>query len=73
MYFPRIDGFMEWVAPDGDVVAATFDDELTTEPANQRLRTALSLEGEWLPTVLRPGARAADATCAQPIPRPAAW
>ena len=32
--------------------AATFEDELPRELANQRLRTALSLEGEWLPTVL---------------------
>jgi superfamily II DNA or RNA helicase len=52
VYFPRINGFMEWVSPAGDVVAATFDDELPRELANQRLRTALSLEGEWLPTVL---------------------
>lgn len=52
VYFPRINGFMEWVAPSGDVVAATFEDELPRELANQRLRTALSLEGEWLPTVL---------------------
>lgn len=52
VYFPRINGFMEWVAPDGEVVSATFDDELTRERANQRLRTALSLEGQWLPTVL---------------------
>ena len=52
VYFPRINGFMEWVSAAGDVVAATFDDELPRELANQRLRTALSLEGEWLPTVL---------------------
>lgn len=52
VYFPRIDGFMEWVAPDGALLAATFADELPRELANQRLRTALSLEGEWLPTVL---------------------
>ncbi|MEI2696997.1 MAG: hypothetical protein V9E94_01165 [Microthrixaceae bacterium] len=52
VYFPRINGFMEWVAPDGETVAATFEDELPRELANQRLRTALSLEGEWLPTVL---------------------
>lgn len=52
VYFPRINGFMEWVAPNGEVVAATFEDELPRELANQRLRTALSLEGEWLPTVL---------------------
>jgi superfamily II DNA or RNA helicase len=53
VYFPRIGGFMEWVAPDGEVVAATFDDELAREKANQRLRTALSLEGQWLPEVLQ--------------------
>jgi superfamily II DNA or RNA helicase len=52
VYFPRINGFMEWVAPDGQVVESTFDDELPRELANQRLRTALSLEGQWLPTVL---------------------
>lgn len=52
VYFPRINGFMEWVAPDGSVVEATFTDELPRELANQRLRTALSLEGQWLPTVL---------------------
>lgn len=52
VYFPRINGFMEWVAPDGEVLAATFDDELGRERANQRLRTALSLDGQWLPVVL---------------------
>lgn len=52
VYFPRINGFMEWVSPAGDVVAATFEDELPRELANQRLRTALSLDGEWLPTVV---------------------
>jgi len=52
VYFPRINGFMEWVAPDGEVLSATFDDELGREQANQRLRTALSLEGQWLPVVL---------------------
>lgn len=52
IYFPRINGFMEWVAPDGSTIAATFEDELPRELANQRLRTAFSLDGEWLPTVL---------------------
>ena len=40
-------------APDGSVHSATFDDPLDAARASQRLRTALSLEGEWLPTVLR--------------------
>ncbi len=52
VYFPRTGGQMEWVAPDGSEVAASFEDDLTTQLANQRLRTALSLDGEWLPTVL---------------------
>jgi superfamily II DNA or RNA helicase len=52
VYFPRINGFMEWVAPDGTTNAASFDDALDKVAAAQRLRTALSLDGEWLPTVL---------------------
>jgi superfamily II DNA or RNA helicase len=53
VYFPRTNGEMEWSAPDGSVYKATFDDALDAQRASQRLRTALSLEGEWLPTVLR--------------------
>lgn len=52
VYFPRTGGFMEWVAPDGEQLSATFDDDLSREKSNQRLRTALSLEGNWLPAVL---------------------
>ena len=53
VYFPRIDGMMEWSAPDGSVHAHSFDDALDATKASQRLRTAYSLEGEWLPHVLR--------------------
>ena len=52
VYFPRINGQMEWSAPDGSEQSATFDDDLDAARSSQRLRTALSLEGEWLPTVL---------------------
>jgi superfamily II DNA or RNA helicase len=52
VYFPRINGRMEWTAPDGTEHDATFDDHLTRDLANQRLRTALDVEGEWLPAVL---------------------
>jgi superfamily II DNA or RNA helicase len=52
VYFPRINGFMEWIAPDGSAQAAAFDDALDRTRSAQRLRTALSLEGEWLATVL---------------------
>lgn len=53
VYFPRINGHMEWSAPDGSIHEATFDDALDRARSSQRLRTALSLDGEWLPTVLR--------------------
>ncbi len=53
VYFPRIDGMMEWSAPDGTVHAHSFEDSLDATRSSQRLRTAYSLEGEWLPHVLR--------------------
>jgi len=52
VFFPRINGQMEWSTPDGAIVSATFDDHLDRTLASQRLRTALSPDGEWLPTVL---------------------
>ena len=52
VYFPRIKGHMEWTAPGGLEYAATFDDPLTRELANQRLRTALDIEGDWLGAVI---------------------
>ncbi|MDQ6785106.1 MAG: DEAD/DEAH box helicase [Actinomycetota bacterium] len=52
IYFPRTNGAMEWSAPDGSIYNADFHDALDNVRANQRLRTALSLEGDWLPTVL---------------------
>jgi superfamily II DNA or RNA helicase len=60
VYFPRTGGEMEWSAPDGAVHSATFDDGLATQLANQRLRTALSIEGDWLPAVLREAAARLD-------------
>jgi superfamily II DNA or RNA helicase len=52
IYFPAVGGRMEWASPDGEVYEASFEDPLIRSLANQRLRTALSLEGDWLPTVL---------------------
>ena len=52
VFFPRLDGQMEWVAPDGVLRSATFTDRIDRQAMGQRLRTALSAEGEWLPTVL---------------------
>jgi superfamily II DNA or RNA helicase len=52
VFFPRVNGRMEWTAPDGTHAAHTFEDALDAAGSGQRLRTALSLEGEWLPAVL---------------------
>jgi superfamily II DNA or RNA helicase len=52
VFFPRVNGEMEWTAPDGTRHAHTFDDPLDATRSGQRLRTALSLDGEWLPDVL---------------------
>ena len=52
VHFPRTDGQMEWVASDGTYATASFQDRLDAVGAAQRLRTALSVEGEWLPDVL---------------------
>jgi superfamily II DNA or RNA helicase len=43
---------MEWSKPDGSIVSANFHDELARDGMAQRLRTALSLDGDWLPSVL---------------------
>jgi superfamily II DNA or RNA helicase len=52
VFFPAINGHMEWSTPDGAVMSATFDDHLDRTAASQRLRTALSPAGEWLPAVI---------------------
>ncbi|MEZ5321035.1 MAG: DEAD/DEAH box helicase [Microthrixaceae bacterium] len=52
VFFPALGGDMEWIAPDGSEQAAGFDDALDTVRANQRLRTALSADGAWLPRIL---------------------
>ncbi|NNE95365.1 MAG: DEAD/DEAH box helicase [Acidimicrobiales bacterium] len=52
VYFPRFGGQMEWTAPDGALLAASFEDPLPQSHANQRLKAALSVDGEWLATVL---------------------
>lgn len=52
VYFPRINGHMEWMGNDGSLHSHSFEDSLDSTHASQRLRAALSLEGEWLPSVL---------------------
>lgn len=53
VYFPRIDGHMEWSGADGTLLSASFHDALDRSRTSERLRAALSIDGEWLPSVLR--------------------
>jgi superfamily II DNA or RNA helicase len=43
---------MEWISAEGEERSATFDDEVLRTEWGARLRTALSVEGQWLPTVV---------------------
>ncbi len=52
VFFPRFDGHMEWIGADGAHKEASFGDDVAREDRGARLRTALSADGEWLPTVL---------------------
>ena len=52
VFFPRFDGHMEWINADGVHVEGTFDDDLGSTEWSARLRTALSVDGGWLPSVL---------------------
>ena len=52
VFFPRFDGHMEWIGADGSHHEAGFGDDVAREDRGARLRTALSVDGEWLPTVL---------------------
>jgi superfamily II DNA or RNA helicase len=52
VFFPAINGHMEWSTPDGAIMSATFADHLDRTASSQRLRTALSPDGEWLPAVV---------------------
>jgi superfamily II DNA or RNA helicase len=50
--FPRFDGHMEWINSEGEHHEGTFEDDLARAEWSARLRTALSLRGDWLPDVL---------------------
>ncbi|TML14223.1 MAG: hypothetical protein E6G39_08700, partial [Actinobacteria bacterium] len=43
---------MEWRSSDGEELSASFEEDLRRDQWGARLRTALSVDGDWLPTVL---------------------
>lgn len=50
--FPHYEGRMEWFS-NGKPREATFAEKLSEEEASRRLRTALDVRGEWLPSVIK--------------------
>lgn len=52
VYFPRFDGHMEWTNSEGEIVEATFEDDIVSSEWGARLRTALKTDGGWMNTVL---------------------
>ncbi len=53
IYFPTVEGNVAWIRPNGKEIECSMLDELSRIKANERLRTALDADGEWLPEVLR--------------------
>lgn len=51
VFFPAYEGEMEWKKKD-KLYKSTFEDNLKTSEASERLRTALDAGGKWLRTVL---------------------
>lgn len=51
--FPSADGQFEWIGRGGVNLRATFQDEISDDQANQRLKVALDMKGEWMKTTLR--------------------
>jgi superfamily II DNA or RNA helicase len=53
IYFPTVEGNVSWIRPNGKEMECTMLDSLPRQKANERLRTALDADGDWLPDVLR--------------------
>lgn len=51
--FPSFEGEMEWFSHTGDYKKAIFQEVLNEQQASERLNTALSPSGNWLPQVLK--------------------
>lgn len=60
VYFQTFDGDVSWFTPDGELVNATFQDELPSEQDAIRLRHALDHRGQWLVTVLQEANKTLD-------------
>jgi len=52
VFFPRRGGKTEWIYGES-TSTHTFDDKLTNDDANRRLRTAIAPDGQWMSSVLR--------------------
>lgn len=52
LFFPKYEGRMEWVSGQGQIKEATFEDKVNLREQAERLRTAISANGNWLRQVL---------------------
>jgi len=52
VYFPQYEGNMEWFY-NGEILSSTFGDSLNETDSRQRLKAALSVDGDWLETVIK--------------------
>lgn len=52
VFFPSYSGDMEWLSYSGELMKANFDQELSERQDRERLNTALSVTGNWIPQVL---------------------
>ncbi|TXH54714.1 MAG: DEAD/DEAH box helicase [Desulfurellales bacterium] len=53
VYFQTFDGDVTWLDGDGNIIEASFSDDLPSKLAAQRLRMAIHHRGNWLTNVLR--------------------
>lgn len=53
IYFPTVEGNVAWIRPNGKEMECSMLDNISRIKANERLRSALDSDGEWLPEVLR--------------------
>lgn len=51
--FPTYEGSMEWLSNTGEIINATFADDLDDRAASERLNTAIAPDGKWLSLVIR--------------------
>lgn len=53
VFFQTFDGDVSWLTKEGDLIESSFDEDLPSRQAAQRLRMAIHAKGDWLSSVLK--------------------